>query len=139
MDELVVAHAVQLGSGADAHDPQRPVLALFLAASGISELQAALHRLLRRPVQLRFCQVITAGAVKYFFAFGAAFGPAFYTRHVVLLFCFLFSGWRQDVPLHSLYHDSRRPGRPRPGGRAMLARNLAELRSAGRVKAPVLT
>src|SRR5215470_19178617 len=64
MDELVVAHAVQLGSGADAHDPQRPVLALFLAASGISELQAALHRLLRRPVQLRFCQVITAGAVK---------------------------------------------------------------------------
>src|SRR5262249_31758860 len=85
MDELVVAHAVQLGGRADAHDPQRTELTLFLAASGVSELQPALHGLFRRPVQLRFCQVITTGAVQYLFAFGAAFGPAFYTRHVVLL------------------------------------------------------
>jgi len=32
----------------------------------------------------------------------------------------------------------RRPGRPRPGGRAMLAKNLAELCSAGRVRHPPL-
>ena len=51
VDELAVAHAVQLGSGADADNPQRAVLALLLLASGVGEPQAAFHGLFRRAVQ----------------------------------------------------------------------------------------
>src|SRR5579885_3670532 len=47
VDELVVAQAVQLGGSADAHDPQRTEVALFLAASSVGKLQAALDGLLR--------------------------------------------------------------------------------------------
>src|SRR4051794_41630919 len=38
MNELVVAHSIQLGSGADAHDPHRAELPLALLASGIGKL-----------------------------------------------------------------------------------------------------
>jgi hypothetical protein len=51
VDELVVAHPVQFGGGADADDPQRAVLALFLFASGIGELQSAVNGFFRRAVQ----------------------------------------------------------------------------------------
>src|ERR1700722_19239555 len=63
VDELVVAHPIQLGGGADAHDPQRPELPLSLLASRICELQAALDGLFGRPVQFGFCQEVTARAV----------------------------------------------------------------------------
>src|ERR1700752_1017048 len=95
VDELVVAQPVQLGGGADAHNPQRADLPLALLASGIGKLQPALDRLLRRAVKLRFCQEITACAVKYLLAFLAAFGSALYTRHGALLFAFFL--WRLEV------------------------------------------
>src|SRR4051812_2481651 len=49
--ELAVAKAISVGTGADADDPERAVLALFLAASGVGELQCALNRLFCRSVQ----------------------------------------------------------------------------------------
>jgi len=45
------------------HDPKRAELALALLAPGIRELQAALDGLFGRPVQLGFCEEVTAGAV----------------------------------------------------------------------------
>src|ERR671923_1363887 len=45
VDELAIAHPVELGGGADAHDPQRTVLALLLAASSVGKLQPAFDRL----------------------------------------------------------------------------------------------
>src|SRR6185312_11991852 len=85
-DELAVAEPVQLGGGADAHNPQRTELALLEPAPGVRELQPALHRLFGGTVQLGFSQEIAAGALQYLFALGAAFGSAFDTRHGVLLF-----------------------------------------------------
>src|SRR5207245_10933313 len=35
-----------------------------------------------------FCEEISARAIQYLFALGAAFSPAFYTRHGLLLFIF---------------------------------------------------
>src|SRR5262245_29797713 len=63
VDELRVAEAILLGVGGDADDPQRAELALALLASRVRELQSALDGFLRRPIQFRFCQEITAGAV----------------------------------------------------------------------------
>src|ERR1700681_2490971 len=60
VNELVVAHPIQFGGGADAHDPQRPELPLALFAPGVCELQAALDGLFGRPVQLGFCEEVTA-------------------------------------------------------------------------------
>src|SRR5581483_2883838 len=37
-DELVVIQSIQAGGGANAHDPQRAVLALFLPASSVGKL-----------------------------------------------------------------------------------------------------
>src|SRR5438270_9622865 len=54
VNQLAVAQAVELGSSADADDPQRPVLTLFLTATGVSELQPALHRLFGRTIKLGF-------------------------------------------------------------------------------------
>jgi hypothetical protein len=51
MNELVVAHTIQFGGGADAHDPKRALLTLFLLASGVRELQAAFHRFLGGAIQ----------------------------------------------------------------------------------------
>src|SRR3954466_5180662 len=51
VDELVVAHAVQLGRGADADNPQRAILTLLLLASGIGELQATIDSFFRRTVK----------------------------------------------------------------------------------------
>src|SRR5689334_2008973 len=45
--ELAVADAVQLGSGADADDPDGAILALLLLAAGISKLESALYGFLR--------------------------------------------------------------------------------------------
>src|ERR1035438_9402654 len=50
-DELVIVHSVQAGAGADAHDPQRAVLALFLLAAGIGKLQPALDGFFCRTVK----------------------------------------------------------------------------------------
>ena len=47
VDELAVADAVQLGGGADAHNPDGTVLALLLLAAAVGELQPALDRLFR--------------------------------------------------------------------------------------------
>jgi hypothetical protein len=52
MNELVVAHPIQLGSRADADDPQRAVLTLLLLAARVGELQSALNRLFGGTVQL---------------------------------------------------------------------------------------
>src|SRR5579872_7056454 len=86
VDELAVAQAVELGGGADAHDPQRAILPLFQPPSGVGKLQPALHRFLGGAVELGFSEEITAGTFEYLFALGAAFGAAFNTRHGVLLF-----------------------------------------------------
>src|SRR3982074_903116 len=51
VDELVIAHPIQFGGGADAHDPQRAVLPLALLASGVGELEAALDSFFRRTVE----------------------------------------------------------------------------------------
>src|SRR5580704_1606783 len=51
MDELAIAQAVQLGGRADAHDPERAVLALFLFASRIGKLKSAVDGFFRRAVQ----------------------------------------------------------------------------------------
>ena len=51
-DKPAVADAVLLRGGGDADDPQRPVLALLLPPAGKGELQSALDRFFRRPVQL---------------------------------------------------------------------------------------
>src|SRR5579871_3327364 len=95
-DELAVAEAVQLGGGADAHDPDGAELALFLLAAAVGELQAAFDGLFCRAVELGFCEVITAGAVKYLFTARTALGTTFDARHG---FSFLLqvSGWRQEV------------------------------------------
>src|SRR5689334_11933614 len=85
-DELAVAEPVQPGGSADTDNPQRAELPLLEPAPSVGELQSALHRLFGGAVQLGFSQEITAGAIKYFFALGAAFGSAFDTRHGVLLF-----------------------------------------------------
>ena len=63
MDELVVAHPIQLGGGANADDPQRAVLAFFLLASGVGELQTAFDRFLGGAVEFRFCEEVSAGAL----------------------------------------------------------------------------
>src|ERR1035437_4474900 len=55
MDELAVAGAIQLGRGADAHDPDGAVLPLLLLAAAVGELQAALDRLFGRTVEFGFC------------------------------------------------------------------------------------
>src|ERR1700719_2595177 len=54
VDELVVAHPVQFGGGADAHNPERAVLPLFLFASGVGKLEPALYRFFGRPVEFGF-------------------------------------------------------------------------------------
>src|SRR5882672_11528047 len=54
VNELVVAHPVQFGGGADAHNPERAVLPLFLFASGVSELEPALHRFFGGSVEFGF-------------------------------------------------------------------------------------
>src|SRR5712671_3563184 len=51
VDELVVAHPIQFGGGADAHDPQRAILPLALLASGVGELEAALDGFFRGAVE----------------------------------------------------------------------------------------
>ena len=51
VDELVVAQSIQLGGGADAHDPQRAVLALALLTARVGELQSALDRFFCRAVK----------------------------------------------------------------------------------------
>src|ERR1044071_807931 len=42
-DELVIANALGARGGADADDPDGPVLALLLLAAGVSKFKAALH------------------------------------------------------------------------------------------------
>jgi hypothetical protein len=96
VDELVVAQPVQLRCRTNPHDPQRPKLPLPLLPSRIRELEPALYRFFGGAVQFRFGQEVSACAVEYFFALGAAFGSAFYTRHWFSPFCFPFTGgWRQ--------------------------------------------
>src|SRR6266567_6419843 len=51
VNELVVAHPVQLGGGADAHDPERAGLPLSLLASGVGELESAFDRFFGRSVK----------------------------------------------------------------------------------------
>src|SRR5580698_3545638 len=63
VDECVVAHPIQLGGGPDAYDPQRAKLPLALLAPAVGELQAALDGFFSRPVELGFCEEVTAGAV----------------------------------------------------------------------------
>src|SRR5258708_5812367 len=43
-DELVIADALGARSGADADDPDCPVLTLLLLTAGVGEFKAALHR-----------------------------------------------------------------------------------------------
>ena len=93
IDEHAVAQPVQLGSGADAHDPDRAVLALLLLAAAVGELQPAFDRLFCRTVDFGFCQVITAFTLKNLFAARAALGTTFYARHCFSFFTSL-SGWR---------------------------------------------
>src|SRR3954463_13339261 len=52
VDEVAVGKAVQAGCGADTDDPDGAELALLLFASGVGELQSALHRFLRSLVEL---------------------------------------------------------------------------------------
>src|SRR5205823_1657726 len=107
VNELAVTHPIHLGSGGDAHNPKRAILALFLFAAGVCEFEAALDRLFGGTVQLGFCEEITAGAFQYLFALSAAFGSAFYTRHVLLLLLSFLrrleaGDWKQsEWPLHS--------------------------------------
>src|SRR5436305_14056953 len=63
VDEVAVGQAVQAGGGADADDPDGAELALLLLASGVGELQSALHRFLRSLVELGFCEEIPAGVL----------------------------------------------------------------------------
>src|SRR5712671_5401685 len=51
VNELVVAHSIQLGSGADTHNPQRAILPLALLAAGVSELEATLDGFFRGTVE----------------------------------------------------------------------------------------
>src|SRR5882762_2096115 len=62
-DELAVAHAVQLGGGANADDPQRAVLALLLFTPGVGKLQAALDGFFGGAIEFRFCEEVTTGAL----------------------------------------------------------------------------
>src|ERR1019366_9295309 len=55
IDELAVAGAVQLGRGADAHDPNGAVLPLLLLASAVGELQPTFDRLFGRTEKFGFC------------------------------------------------------------------------------------
>src|SRR5271156_2520334 len=80
-DELVVVQSIQAGGGADAHDPDRAVLALFLLAARVGKLQRAVDGFFRRAVEFGFSKEVSTGAFKNLFALGAAFGSAFYTRH----------------------------------------------------------
>src|SRR5947207_14181847 len=50
-DELVVAQALCPGRSADAYDPYGAVLALFLLASGVGELEPALHGFFRGAIK----------------------------------------------------------------------------------------
>src|SRR6266700_3926964 len=50
-DELVVAQALCPGGSADAYDPYGAVLALFLLASGVGELEPTLHRFFRGAIK----------------------------------------------------------------------------------------
>ena len=45
IDELAVADTVQLGGGADAHNPDRTELALLLLAAALGELQSTFYGL----------------------------------------------------------------------------------------------
>src|SRR5215472_17163870 len=63
VDELVVAHPVQLGGSADADDPQRAVLTLFLFAPGVGKLQPALHGFFGGAIQFRFSKEVAARAI----------------------------------------------------------------------------
>src|ERR1700678_4470823 len=79
-DELVVVQPVQAGGGANAHDPDRPVLALLLFAAGIGKLQSALDGFFRGAVKLGFSEEVSARTFQNLFALGAAFGSTFDTR-----------------------------------------------------------
>src|ERR1700693_1064900 len=79
--ELVIAHSVQFGGGADAHNPERGVLPLLLFASGVGKLEPALYRFFGGPVEFGFGQEVAAGAIENLFALGAALGSPFYARH----------------------------------------------------------
>ena len=94
VDELVVAHPVQFGGGADADDPERAILALLLFASGVGELQAAFDRFFGGPVEFGFCEEIAAGAVSIFLRLARRLVPRF-TRGMGSSFLISsYGGWR---------------------------------------------
>ncbi len=74
------------GGGADADDPERAVLALFLFAAGVGELQSALDGFLGSLVELGFGEEVAGCALENFAAAIGALGTAFYTRHGAVLF-----------------------------------------------------
>jgi hypothetical protein len=109
VNKLVVAQSVQLGSRANPHDPKRPVLPLPLFPAAICKLEAALYGFFRGSVEFRFSEEVSARAIKYFLALGAAFGSAFYTWHGFLLFAFyvLAAGGKDDSPWRRSLASSR--------------------------------
>src|SRR5580658_8801670 len=86
VDEGRVAQAIQLGRGADAHDPQRAELPLLLLAADVGELETALDGFLSCLIELGLCEEVAACALEDLFAAVVALCTALYTRHRVLLF-----------------------------------------------------
>src|SRR5215472_11316627 len=80
-DEPVVTEPLGTGRSADAHDPDRAILAFLLLAAAVGKLQSALHRLFCRTIQLGFCEEVPASAFQYLFTALAALGTTFYARH----------------------------------------------------------
>src|SRR5579883_149196 len=82
MHELAVRNSGIPAGGVNAHNPQRPVIALLVFAAGIGELQPPLDRFLRSPVQLAFGEKITGCALQRLLARCPAGSTTFYSRHV---------------------------------------------------------
>src|SRR5580698_1018394 len=89
VDEGRVAHAVQLGCGADTDDPERAELTLLLFTAGVGEHESALDGFLGCLIELGFSEEVSTRALEDLFAAVVAFCTTFYTRHGASPFAYI--------------------------------------------------
>src|ERR1700712_1054143 len=95
IDKGRVAHTIDASSGANADDPERAELALFLFTADVGEFQAAFNGFLGCLVELGFGEEVATRALENLFAAVATLCTPFYTGHGSVSFCVnRYSGWR---------------------------------------------
>src|SRR5258708_17085796 len=86
MHQLRIADSIQPGRSANAYNPETAKITLLQLSAGVSKIQPALNRFLRRAIQLRLCAAITFRELQYLLA-------PFET--LVSSFC----PWHRSIPL----------------------------------------